>query len=244
MARTDIKDKRKQQLINATIDSIAKRGLTETTITHISKGAGLSRGIINFYFTSKEMMMRDVLGSLIEQYESVWTASRDAAGESPHAKLEAIVRAHFDTKICSIKRLNVMSAFWGHAATHDAYREKIDVSDSALQAELASLWQQMDASNFNPKQFARQLQAMIRGLWLAFLMAPKGTDRAALAEECLAFIERHQQPLRVVVEQAAKAEEQKAEKPASAKAKPKPKPEPKPEPEAQLDFGDLFARVS
>lgn len=233
MARTDIKDKRKQQLINATMDSIARRGLSETTITHISKGAGLSRGIINFYFTSKEMMMREVLNHLMDQYEAAWMAARDGA-DSPQGRLDAIVRAHFDPKICSIKRLNVMSAFWGHAASHEAYRSRIESSDNALQSELAALWQEVAPSGYDARQFARQLHAMIRGLWLAFLMAPKTTDRAALAEECLAFIARHQQPLRVVTEQEAPAEKPAAKSKAKSKA----------EPEEQLDFGDLFARVS
>ncbi len=235
MARTDIKDKRRQQLINATMESIARRGLTETTITHISKGAGLSRGIINFYFTSKEMMMREVLSHLMDQYEAAWMAARDAA-DSPQEQLDAIVRAHFEPKICSIRRLNVMSAFWGHAASHEAYRTRIESSDNRLQQELAALWQEVAPSGYDATQFARQLHAMMRGLWLAFLMAPKTTDRAALADECLAFIARHQQPLRVVTGQEAPAE-----KPAAAA---KGKPKSKTEPGEQLDFGDLFARVS
>ena len=72
MPRANVKDKRKSQLIAAALESIAKRGLMETTITHISKGAGMSRGIINFYFNSKEMMMREALKTLIDEYEDMW----------------------------------------------------------------------------------------------------------------------------------------------------------------------------
>lgn len=239
MNRNDIKDKRRQQLINATIDSIAKRGLTETTITHISKGAGLSRGIVNFYFTSKEAMMREVLGSMIAQYETAWkNAVKD--GMSAHDRLEAVVKAHFDTKICSLKRLNVMSAFWGHAATHEAYREKIDASDSELQRMLAQSWAEYTPSGYNPEQFARQLHAMIRGLWLSFLMAPKAVAREALAAECMAFIDRHQEPLRVVVNEPAPVV---AKKPEPVLAPVKAKPKVKKEDDSQLALGDLFAGV-
>jgi len=45
MANASIKDKRKKQLIEATMDSISKRGLSDTTITHICKAADMSRGI-------------------------------------------------------------------------------------------------------------------------------------------------------------------------------------------------------
>lgn len=244
MARSTIKDKRKIQLINATMDSIAKRGLTETTITHISKGASMSRGIINFYFTSKEMMMREVLATLMGEYEDVYKAAFDACKGDARAKLKAIVEAHFDKKVCTSKKLNVLSAFWGHAASHDAYREKIEASDAALLSLIAGLWKESTPKGYAPEAFARQLHAMIRGLWLSYLLAPKTTDRAALAKECLAFIDQHAQPVRVVAEKpAAKADAAKAPfatmKPSVAAMTHKPK-----KPEAQMDIEDLFARVA
>ena len=48
------KETRRQQLIEATIDSLAKRGYSETTMADVADGAGLSRGIVNFHFESKE----------------------------------------------------------------------------------------------------------------------------------------------------------------------------------------------
>ncbi len=235
MPRTNIKDKRKQQLINATVDCIAKRGLTETTITHISKGAGMSRGIINFYFTSKEMMMREVLGTLIEEYETVWQAAWEAAGTNARNQLEAIVNAHFDRKICSPKRLNVLSAFWGHAASHEAYRTKIDESDSKLLQAIITLWTEIAPQGFNPEQFARQLHAMIRGMWLSYLLAPKTTDREELAKECLSFIDQHITPIRMV---SAKTDTLLRAQSATA-----PKPKKRVAANTQMDIEDLFANA-
>lgn len=231
MPRVNVKDKRKQQLISATIDSIAKRGLTETTITHISKGAGMSRGIINFYFSSKEAMMRDVLGNLLDEYEMIWSTAAEKVTE-PRAKLEALVNAHFDKKICAPKRLNVLSAFWGHAASHTAYREKIDASDIRLQQTIAALWKEIAPNGYLPEQFARQLHAMIRGLWLSYLMAPLTTKREALAAECLSYIEQHITPIKVVSKQAI-----------LSKPKPKPKAKAKMVASQQMDIEDLFASM-
>ncbi len=178
MPRKPLQDKRKLQLIQATMDSIAKRGLTETTITHISKGAGLSRGIINFYFDSKEMLMRGVLAHLLEEYHQLWTAALIKAEPGKKPQLEAAIRAQFDRRVCSSKRLNVLSSFWGHAASHAPYREQIEASDTAIEAAFA---QGMDAAK------SRQLYALIRGLWLRYMLAPKQTDREALAAEALDF---------------------------------------------------------
>lgn len=234
MARSQIKDKRKIQLIQATMDSIAKRGLTETTITHISKGASMSRGIINFYFTSKEMMMREVLGYLIAQYEEVWQSDLAKAPIAPRAKLEAVVKAHFDKNVCSSKRLNVMSAFWGHAASHEAYREKIDASDQRLLETIANLWLEIAPKGYDPIQFSRQLHALIRGLWLSYLLAPKTTDRNELAAQCMAFIDQHLTPIRVVKDTTdPKVAAPVAVKPKKTKA-----------PQVQMDIEDLFAVAS
>ena len=45
------------KLINSAIKSISKRGINETTMSNISQGAGLSQGIVNFHFKSKEILL-------------------------------------------------------------------------------------------------------------------------------------------------------------------------------------------
>ena len=43
-----------QKLIDATIETIAKRGLADTTIAHVAKRAKVSQGYANFRFKSKD----------------------------------------------------------------------------------------------------------------------------------------------------------------------------------------------
>ena len=40
---------RRRQLIDAAIESIAKRGLGDTTLAHVSQAAGLSQGIVHVF---------------------------------------------------------------------------------------------------------------------------------------------------------------------------------------------------
>jgi AcrR family transcriptional regulator len=247
MPRANVKDKRKAQLIGAALESIAKRGLMETTITHISKGAGMSRGIINFYFNSKEMMMREALKSLIDEYETEWFAAIAQAGDDGARRLAALVSAHFDKKLCSAKRLNVMSAFWGHAATQAAYRNQLEAADAKIENAFTEALAHMHGSSLEEaKHHARQLHAMIRGLWLNFMLNPQTVSRESLAAECYSFIERLSGgPVRVVVNKvetapapaAPKPEKPKAEKPAKA---PKAKKEAPPQ---QMDIEDLFGKL-
>lgn len=239
MSRAQVKDKRKAQLIAAALESIAKRGLLETTITHISKGAGMSRGIINFYFTSKEMMMRETLKTLIDEYEVEWTAALATAGDDSRAKVNALIAVHFDKKLCSARRLNSMSAFWGHAATQTAYRNQLEAADAKIEnAFTAALGHMLGSSLEEAKSAAVQLHAMIRGLWLSFMLNPKDTQRERLAMECMSFLDRLSgAPVRIVRDHiiarpAPRAELPKAEIKAARKGK---AVEPK-----QLDIEDLF----
>ncbi len=241
MSRANVKDKRKAQLIAAALESIAKRGLMETTITHISKGAGMSRGIINFYFTSKEMMMRETLKTLIDEYETEWgEALARVGGEDGRSRLAALIVVHFDKKLCSARRLNVMSGFWGHAATQAAYRSQLEAADAKIEHALTSaLAQMLGGSLDEAKNAATQLHALIRGLWLNFMLNPKDVAREALAAHCTSFIDRLTgAPVRIVRDHLiARPATERAVKP-EAKIAPARKAKAK-EPQ-QLDIEDLF----
>ena len=67
-----LKRRRREQLIQSTIASIAKRGFADTTLANVAQGAGLSRGIVNFHFTNKETLLTDTLQYLAEEYSHVW----------------------------------------------------------------------------------------------------------------------------------------------------------------------------
>ncbi len=239
MSRANVKDKRKAQLIAAALESIAKRGLMETTITHISKGAGMSRGIINFYFNSKEMMLRETLKTLIDEYETEWGEALAKAGEDGRAKVDALIAAHFGKALCSARRLNVMSAFWGHAATQSAYRNQLEAADAKIENALTSaLAHMLGGSLDEARNAATQLHALIRGLWLNFMLNPRDVAREALAAHCASFIDRLTgAPVRIVRDHIIA-------KPVTPKqvemAKPKTVRKPKAEEPKQLDIEDLF----
>ena len=57
-----------QKLIDATIESIAKRGLGDTTIAHVSSLAGVSQGYAHFRFKSKENLLISSLQFLSNEF--------------------------------------------------------------------------------------------------------------------------------------------------------------------------------
>jgi TetR/AcrR family transcriptional repressor of bet genes len=64
------KAERRQQLIDATIRCIAQHGLSAVTMQMVTSEAGLSVGIANLHFESKDNLLRETLRFVAEEYHS------------------------------------------------------------------------------------------------------------------------------------------------------------------------------
>ena len=62
------KAERRQQLIDAAIRCIAQAGLSAVTMQMVTSEAGLSAGIANLHFESKENLLRETLRFVAEEY--------------------------------------------------------------------------------------------------------------------------------------------------------------------------------
>ena len=56
------------KLISSTIKNISNKGINETTMHDVSQGAGLSQGIVNFHFKSKELLLIETLKYISNEY--------------------------------------------------------------------------------------------------------------------------------------------------------------------------------
>jgi TetR/AcrR family transcriptional repressor of bet genes len=159
MARDALKEARRIQLMEATIDCIAARGFADLTLADVAKAAGLSVGIVNFYFKSKDALLAATLAHMVGEYQRYWRANVEAAGPSPAAKLTAMLEGDFQRLVANRKTVTVWYAFWGETR----WRPDFMAVCQDLSADL----------------IARGFDAMIDGLWLDMLISPKAVDREA-----------------------------------------------------------------
>jgi len=174
------KEMRRQQLIEATIDSLARRGYSETTMADVADGAGLSRGIVNFHFESKDKLLVATLPSMADEYSAHWRSALLAAGEEPAAQVAALVAADFDRSICTKRKLAAWCAFWGEAKSRPTYQALCGARDEAYQSVLAALCRRLKDEagyGFDPHPMALALSAMLEGLWLRLMMGAEGVTR-------------------------------------------------------------------
>ena len=190
--RTASKEARQTQLIKATIRSIAKRGLSDTTIATVAKEAGLSQGIINLHFQSKERLLIATLRFVADEYQQAWQQALENAGESSAEKLAAVIEANFGKAVCDRNRLAVWFAFWGESKSRPTYRNICTTLDQEYDAMLtrlcADLIRDGGYSGIDAENIATALSAMGDGLWLDLLVNPESMDRERAKATCMAYL--------------------------------------------------------
>jgi TetR/AcrR family transcriptional repressor of bet genes len=183
MARDALKEARKVQLMEATIDCIAARGFTELTLADVAKAAGLSVGIVNFYFRSKDVLLIETLRHMVADYIQQTNENIRNAGSSAIAQVEAMIDSDFHRTIANRKRVTVWYAFWGETRWRPEFlkicQQLSDSFHDETRAVFARLITEGGYSNVDADLVARGFDAMIDGLWLDMLINPKAVERDA-----------------------------------------------------------------
>ncbi len=182
---------RREQLIHATIDAIAAHGYASTTMAHITDNAGLSRGIVNFHFSSKEILFVETLRYMAEEYIHHWQAAVAAAGPGPAARLQALLIADFDPSICNRRKISTWTAFRAEAMNKPAYRALCWSLDEDLLGTIratCAAMQQEAGYAYSPGAIASGIYAMQEGLWLRLLLEPDDIDLESARRAALGIV--------------------------------------------------------
>ncbi len=187
--RTAPRDVRRKQLIMAAIDSISRRGFSDTTLRHVTEKAKLSHGVVNYHFKSKEALYDATLGFLAEEHYDLWAKYLKEAGPKPADQLAAIIRADFDKKVCTHKRLAVWFAFWGQAKYRPNYQKIHNKYDYMRVDEIYRICSQIvkegSYSNINAEAATKTIESLSDGFWLRLMLYPSSTSREECMDNCL-----------------------------------------------------------
>lgn len=176
------KQVRKQQLIDATTRSIAKNGLSGTTMATITREAGLSMGIANLHFKSKDMLLSATLQHITNEYNS-GQSDLLSSTEYPSLadKLEALLDFNFSAKLTQKNKLSVWFAFWGEAKSRPTYKRICSSSDAMAENAISNLFQDIiDEGHYkqaDAELLAIGYTALLDGLWLDLLVTPRTVNR-------------------------------------------------------------------
>lgn len=183
---------RRQQLIDATVSTIAAHGLSRTTLARVGDVARLSPGIVSFYFENKDALLLATLRHLAEEFEAALEAAIARAGATPAAALDALIEACFDPAISDVRKVAVWYAFWGESRARAEYLEVCGDKERAYHDAILVLCRQLidegALAHLDAEAVTRGLIGIIDGLWQDLLSAPDDFDRARAKHLCHAYL--------------------------------------------------------
>ena len=179
---------RRQDLIDAGIRCLGEGGISSFTIDKICKQAKVSRGLINHHFNSKDGLLLCIYDNMTQYLIAI---------ESTLTAREQIVYAvekSFDQSSFEKSNLRAWLAIWGEVATHSElkqlhenryrlYKQKLIVAIKTIAAE--------QGLSLDANAIARQLIALIDGLWLEYCLHSEGFSLEAAKRDCYQFLQMH-----------------------------------------------------
>lgn len=166
------REERRWQLIEATIKTLAAEGYAKITLSEVARMAGLSYGLVNFHFESKENLLAETLDYLSDEYRANWQKFLADAKPEPVSQIAAMLRADFNPDIVTSDRLSAWVSFWGEAQNRPLYQAHCGANDQAYNSTLEHLCEEMNRVHGytrDPKKVARALRVLTEGLWLELI---------------------------------------------------------------------------
>lgn len=165
---------RQQDLMAATLDSIAELGLAGATVREVALRAGVTPGLIRRYFDNKERMVTAAYKQFIA--ELIAAAEAGCGNGSAISRLAGLVRASVTPPVADGRALSIWASFIGtvhsdpvmaevHREGYQAFRDLIERLVGEAMAEQGSR-----LSKQQVLQKAIVINALLDGLWIEISM--------------------------------------------------------------------------
>ncbi len=197
--RTASRARRRRQLIDATIKCIARKGIGSTSVGDVAKEAGLSQGIVNLHFKSKENLFNETLRFIADEYKERFNKTLEGSGPGPADKLLALMELDLRPGIIDRRKIAVWFAFWGEVKSRPAYRKICDERDQYYDDVVETLCDEIiaegDYQGVSASSVTIALTTITNGMWLDALISPQAFDRQknldAIADLLRRYFPRH-----------------------------------------------------
>jgi len=178
--REAIKAWNRQKIIDATITSINRYGISGTTVARVVKLADVSMGLVNRHFSSKADLFHVVLEVMAEDYRHHWQSALAAAPRRVSEQLRSILVADLSPEILNERTMGVWFAFRAQARAQPEYVKLVGNRDQQVTERIVDLLQQLNeqSGQDHPADLIAQgLISMLEGIWTDYFLHPKDYRR-------------------------------------------------------------------
>lgn len=184
---------RRRALIDATLRCLSAEGHDGLSIRKISAAAGISVGLINHHYASKERLVSQAYETLTVSMLEAAKAAVDAAGPAPRDRLAAFIRALLSGPALDPGTLRSWMVFWSMIQDGTSLREVHDRTYGDYRRYLETLLHRFAAEHRAPLPDTRLaaigLLAMIDGLWIEWSLDPRSFTPDEAVRLCSTWVD-------------------------------------------------------
>jgi betaine-aldehyde dehydrogenase len=164
VARDEVEEARRSQLIEVTIDSLAEVGFVGSTLAQIASRAGVSPGLVAHYFDDKDGLLEATFRTLSRRL-SQRVRVRLSAAHTPRGRIQAVIDANLAAEEFDKRTGTAWLAFWGQLLHVEGLKRVQTVYQRRMLSNLVySLGKLMPMAE--ARSLAAMIAAMIDGVWL------------------------------------------------------------------------------
>ncbi len=192
-----VASKRRAEIIEATFFCIALKGYSNITMQDIADSAGVSKGVIHYYFRNKDELFLSVFEKLVKDLDG-HIASKVERAKTPPEKVRAIIGAVFE-KVKENKKFQVVLLdFWAHSTKNPTLRAA-NANQYARYRHLTRkiISEGIEGGYFrecDPPRVASSLIGLIEGLMIQWIFDEKafelGRAQKTTEEIIMAFLKK------------------------------------------------------
>ena len=172
MSKPDVAAERKEQIVRATVECITKYGYHNFSMQDVARTAGVSKGIIHYYFLNKDDLMMSVLDKVAGDIETILVADMEVSS-NPVEKLKAFMAVSFEVVRSTKEYYQVNMDFWTQINQKKEVRQVISRHYAKFRESCAKVIedgvQQGVFRKVHPLHTAAMIIATIDGLSLQWL---------------------------------------------------------------------------
>lgn len=196
---------RRERIAAALMRVAASQGLESVSLRHVAAEAGVTAGMVQHYFASKEAMMQFAMDTASTRFGERIAAAVEGLGHEPSAR--ELVRAFLTTLMSTTGRDaaedgRVALAFMAYAATRPTVAASLERSNAELRDFIASQLRRAVAegtapASLDPEPAAAILMALTDGLGVQMLSSNLPGDAATAVLEAqldLTFATEQERP--------------------------------------------------
>jgi TetR/AcrR family transcriptional repressor of bet genes len=187
-ARTNIERIRRRDLVEAAYLTFLEHGMQGMTMARIGERAGMSHGIVNYYFKSKDELLSAVVrhaGFLVMQ--DTLQLLKQAA--TPRARVSALIAGNFPNRLFTREIARARVSYYAAIGQNPGFERLQAVLDRRLASNLVHALKQLTGEQ-QTLDLCLSIVALIDGLWLRHAKSHNRFDAAMAIRHIEDFIDR------------------------------------------------------